>query len=420
MAGRHYSCRMQTKILIIGSVWPEPRSSAASLRLMQLIRLFLEQGWSITFATAATESEHMADLQALGVSCRKVEVNSASFDDFAVETAPDIVLFDRFMVEEQFGWRVEKCCPKALRILDTIDLHCLRDARHRALKQGRSMLRDDLFSDMARREIASIYRSDIALIVSDFEEELLKEVFGVPSELLHYCPLMFDTSDITTDPVPVFEERQHFVTIGNFRHAPNMDSILWLKEAIWPNIRARLPDAELHIYGAYAPKSATALHDPKRGFLIHGRAENALAVVKQARVCLAPLRYGAGIKGKLTDAMRTGTPSVTTTIGAEGMHGNQDWCGFIEDDPDAFAEVSVKLCSDRMLWNEKQKQCANILSQRFDRQTHGPALISRIDDLRRALQKQRLDNFTGSMLRFHHHRSTEFMSRWIEAKNENY
>ena len=89
--------------------------------MMQLIECFLSQGWQITFSSPASEGEHKADLAALGIAEVSIELNNSSFDVFITELKPDIVLFDRFMMEEQFGWRVEKHCPDALRILETSD-----------------------------------------------------------------------------------------------------------------------------------------------------------------------------------------------------------------------------------------------------------------------------------------------------------
>ena len=123
-----------TKVLVIGYVWPEPRSSAAGGHMMQILETFLTQGWDITFSSPAALGEHKADLQVLGIKECAIELNNSSFDDFVRELAPDIVLFDRFMMEEQFGWRVEKCCPDALRVLETSDLQSLRDARQQQLK----------------------------------------------------------------------------------------------------------------------------------------------------------------------------------------------------------------------------------------------------------------------------------------------
>jgi glycosyltransferase involved in cell wall biosynthesis len=310
--------------------------------MMQLLETFLEQGWAVTFASPAKAGEHMADLDALGIAQCAIELNNSNFDSFVRELAPDIVLFDRFMMEEQFGWRVEKNCPDALRLLESCDLHSLREARHLLLKaQLKHADQQDDFSalfsldhpelyahmaaaDISQREIASIYRCDLSLMISDAEIDLLTRQFHLPANLLHWCPLMLDA---TPRPRKGFAEREHFVSIGNFRHAPNWDAVLWLKNSLWPLIRQQLPKAQLHVYGSYTPPKATALNNPAQGFHVRGWAEDALQVMEDARVALAPLRFGAGIKGKLADAMLCGTPSVTTPIGAEGMHGQLPWPG---------------------------------------------------------------------------------------------
>ena len=179
---------------------------------------------------------------------------------------------------------------------------------------------------MAKREIASIYRCDCTLMISIYEMNLLQHFFKISIDILHYTPFLLEPiqqKEITS--WPTFEERTHFVTIGNFLHEPNWNGVLFLKEEIWPLIKKQLPNAELHIYGAYPSPKVTQLHQPKDGFLIKGRADSAKEVMLNAKVCLAPLRFGAGLKGKLIDAMECGTPSVTTTIGAEAMHDNLDW-----------------------------------------------------------------------------------------------
>ena len=121
---------------------------------------------------------------------------------------------------------------------------------------------------------------------------------------------------------PTFYERKNFAFIGNFLHEPNWNVVLYLKETVWPLLKKRFPEAVLEIYGAYPSQKVLQLHQPKEGFLIMGRAENAQEVVEKARVVLVPLRFGAGLKGKLAEAMYCGTASVTTTNGAEAMSGD--------------------------------------------------------------------------------------------------
>lgn len=409
-------------VLVIGYVWPEPASSAAGYRMLSLLDAFRDQGWQLTYASPAEKSIHRTDLPARGIQEVSIALNCSSFDDFVKDLKPDIVMFDRFMMEEQFGWRVEKHCPDALRLLDTEDLSCLRHARHQQFKQTGSVSLDVpdelLFSDNAKREVAAILRSDLSLMISGAEIDLLRDRFKVSPTLLLDCPFMLPKiTQQQIDLLPSYTQRRNFIVIGNFRHAPNWDAVLWLKQTLWPGIRARLPDAELHVYGAYPPPKATQLHNPAQGFLVKGWAEDALQVMQAARVNLAPLRFGAGLKGKLVDALAVGTPSVTTSIGAEGMSGSGSWPQPVTDDPGSLIEQAVRLYEDETAWQDYQTAGFELYRTRFDYDRHAEALIARIVDLKSNLNAHRLQNFTGAMLRHHSMKSTQYMAQWIEAKN---
>jgi O-antigen biosynthesis protein len=405
-----------TKILVIGYVWPEPNSSAAGSHMMSILRRFKQEGWKVEFSTPAQYSDHAIDLNAEGISTKSIELNCDSFDTYIVEYQPDIVLFDRFMMEEQFGWRVEKNCPTALKILDTEDLQCLRNARHQAHKDERAMTKEDLYSDIAKREIASILRSDISLIISSYEMELLLETFKVDVSLLHHLPFMVDLAECP-EKTKSYADRQHFMTIGNFRHAPNWDVVLYLQQ-IWPLIRKQLPQAELHIYGSYPPPKATALHNPKKGFHIKGWAEDAFTVMEASRICLAPIRFGAGLKGKLLDAMIMQTPSITTSLGSEGMYKDEPWGGKVANDVQVFVEEAVKLYNDEEAWVNAQQNTTAILHAHYDAQSLGKHLIHKILHVQENLTQHRLNNFTGAMLKHHSMMSTKYMSQWIAEKNK--
>lgn len=410
-------------LVVIGYVWPEPASSAAGSRMLSLIQLFQAQGWQVCFASAAEPGPHRVDLPAIGVTEQRIALNCDSFDQWLKDVNPQAVLFDRFMLEEQFGWRVAASCPDALRLLDMEDLHALRQARHDAVKAGDALVAKEvaaerLNNELALREIAAIYRCDLTLVISDYEMQLLQQHYRVPSELLCYCPFWHAAR---VPAVPTFAERAHFISIGNFRHAPNWQAVLWLKQQLWPQIRKALPQAELHIYGAYPPPKATALHNARDGFLVKGWAADAVAVMQQARLCLAPLQFGAGLKGKLLEAMQCGTPSVTTSIGAEGMQAGAGWGGAIADTAEAFCQAAVTLYQDETPWLAAQQQGYQILQQRFGAeqasrvwQQLAPLLNASAEQT--AARRQR--NFTGLMLQSHAYRSSHYMGLWITAKNK--
>jgi glycosyltransferase involved in cell wall biosynthesis len=407
-------------ILVIGFVWPEPNSSAAGTRMEQLLILFKLWGWKVTFATPAMESDFMIDLTAIGVEKKAIKLNCSSFDDFIQELNPTMVFFDRFLMEEQFGWRVAEFCPKALRILDTIDLHCLRLSRQKAFKEKRDFEINDLLTEeISKREIASILRSDLSIMVSEVEMDLLQNTFKIDSDLLYYLPLFSDpfSKQESNNWLP-FEERKDFIFIGNFVHEPNWNAVLYLNETIWPLIRNEMPEANLLVYGAYPSQKVLQLHQPKNGFHILGRADNAQQEVSKARVVLAPLRFGAGIKGKLLEAMQCGTPSGTTSIGAESMNGNLPWNGFTTDDPAEFASKAVALYNDKSIWNSAQINGIAIIEKRYLKSDFVTNFREAICNLETNLKPHRLKNFIGSVLQHQSLQSSKYMSKWIEEKNK--
>lgn len=400
-------------LVIIGAVWPEPNSTAAGSRMLQLISLFQKQGYEITFLCSATKSDFSFDLSHISVKTKEIQLNDSSFDTEIASLNPNIVLFDRFMIEEQYGWRVMENCPNALRILDTEDLHFLRKAREVAFKQNRELVFEDYISDVFKREMASMYRCDLTLLISEYEMQLAAESFKIDASILYYLPFLSEEININ---VPKFEERNHFVSIGNFLHEPNWQTVFQLKKQ-WKSIKKQLPEAELHVYGAYVSEKAKQLHNEKEGFLIKGRAESVADVYAKAKVLLAPIPYGAGLKGKLFEAMQQGLPSITTEMGAEAMNGNLDWNGFITSDENEFVEKAVELYTNNLIWETAQKNGYEIIEKRFKKELFATDFINRIEELKMDLKRHRNQNFFGQILQHQSLQSTKYMSKWIEAKN---
>ncbi|PJB20666.1 MAG: glycosyltransferase, partial [Flavobacteriaceae bacterium CG_4_9_14_3_um_filter_33_16] len=179
----------------------------------------------------------------------------------------------------------------------------------------------------------------------------------------------------------------------------------------------KLPEAEIQVYGAYASEKIFQLTDKKERFIIKGFADDVNEVMQNARVCLAPLRFGAGLKGKLIDAMLNGTPCVMTTIAAEGMFGDFEPNGFVADDAKEFSKKAIELYTNKIFWNGKQKNGFNAIKARFDKHLFISDFMYQVNTIQNNLEIHRLDNFIGEMLQHHTLQSTKFMSKWIEEKN---
>lgn len=400
----------RSRALFVGAEWPEPRSSAAGRRATNVLEILQGAGWDAHFASAAARGDR-AELPE-GVQGHAIALNDSSFDEWVGELAPEVVVFDRFFSEEQFGWRARERLPQALLVLDTVDLHFVRRARE---KRPHAPVASDLDAD-ALRELASILRCDLTWVVSDFERDLLVHELGVPDTLI-------DVSRILYRPAPAprpLAERVGFATIGTFRHSPNADAVRWLHREIWPRIRARLPQAELRVYGAYLTREFSELHDPTQGFLVEGYVDDATEALSRARATLAPLRFGAGIKGKILDSWWAGTPVVTTPVGAEGMHGAIGFPGLVTHDAadaDAIADAAVRLAADDALWREKSAAGLAMLRARHDFAEESARAGTLLKLLRENLAERRARHWLGRLLHMQGLRSTEYFSRWIEAKS---
>lgn len=397
-------------LLVLSNRWPQPQACSAGQHLQQILDAFLKCGWQVTFASSAEPREPKADLAALGVVEQHI---SAEDQGFLARQAMHVVLFDGFMSEEHFASHVAQQRPNALRVLLSGGLQSLREARQHLLRQrliegldpndfralfatsGPDLYRQMAPTELAQRELAAVWRCDLTLLTSQAELDLLANGFGTPEYLLHYCPPLVDPPA----PMRPFAERQHFVSLGDFATAAQHDALLWLKHNLWPVLRRQLPEAQLYLYGANSTASNMALHAPEQGLHVMGEAACAATLLSSARVCLAPLRSGAGVEGPLLDALRHGTPCVTTPIGAEGIQGQHPWPGSVADTAEGLAKAAAQLYSDEAHWQRAQDACVPLLNTRFDRQRHATVLLGRIEHSLKHMHEQRLYNFVGAMLR---------------------
>lgn len=404
------------KVLVIGFVWPEPTSSAAGWRMLQLIDFFVENQYDVHFACAAHKSDFAFTFDAEKVTEHEILLNDASFDTFVSEMKPDVVVYDRFMIEEQFGWRVRENCPQAIQILDTEDLHFVRKAREKAFKKQET---ENYHTNEMIREVASILRCDLSLIISEFEMNLLQTQFQVPASILMYLPFMQETiSENDLAQLPNFEARTHFMFIGNFMHEPNWQTVLRLKRDIWPVLRKKLPKAEMHIFGAYPNPKALQLHKPSENFFVNGRAKDVNTEMQKHKVLLAPIPFGAGIKGKFIDAMRNKLPSVTTQLGSEAMQESTLWNGFISDSDADFIEKAELLYTNASVWETATQNGLTLLNATASKKQHAALFKNRLVDLATHLDSNRKANLVGEILRYQTNQATKYMGLWIQEKHK--
>lgn len=333
--------------------------------------------------------------------------------DFSLP-APDAVLFSDFIAEEQWAAAVEQHWPKALRILYGDGLQSLAAARAQLLQRrlvtgldsndfrelfatpGPELYRMMANTPLAQREIAAVLRCDLNLLASDAEINLLINGFGVPEHILHWSP---PNGPAAVAAPRSFAQRSGFVSVADLNQPAHWDTLMWSRRSLWPMIRRRLPDAQLHIYSRDLPEKARALHDPAEGFHVLAQSEDTLQLLGNARVCLAPLRMGCGIKRGLLEAMQAGTPSVTTPMGSEAMHGALPWPGAVVALAESLADAAAQLHDDEPRWHQAQQQAHQLLDQRYDGRVHAGALAVRIEQTLADLAQHRLYNFAGAMLR---------------------
>lgn len=405
------------KILIIGKVWPEPNSSAAGRRMKQLIALLRYRG-EVHFACANAFTGHEIDLEGMGVVIQQITLNDDAVNAYFKDLNPDLVVFDRFLTEEQYGWRIMEQCPDAIRILNTEDLHFLRKTRQKFVKATNNIATEDVVLDFQNedtmRELASIYRSDLTLIISPFEMELLQQEMQVPAELLAYLPLF--TEQQPEDIVPL-EERINFLFIGNTLHEPNADAIRMLVENIWPELRKHCPDAELIIAGAYPSQHILQLNSKKNKINVVGHVDDTDSLYNTIRVSLVPLRYGAGIKGKIMETLEYGVPFVSTSVGTEGMFFGADWEDFIADDWTSFVQKAISHYCDMTKWESHQKSGKQHLQTYFSQSLFEQTFLDQIDNLTTTIHTKRKKRYFSSLVQHHTLMSTRYLSKWIMEKN---
>ncbi len=336
--------RDQPQVLVIDAQTPMPDRDSGSLRLVNLMRLLREEGAHVVFLPANREhgGPYTEALQQLGVE--------AWYAPWA-RRAPGwlrehgrrfrSVLACRHYVAREFLPLLRVHAPQARLVFDSVDLHYLREARAAELA-GDPGLRQSALRTRAL-ELGVVAASDATLVVSDAERAVL--AVDAPAARVEVVSNVHELGGRG----PAFGQRQDLLFVGGFRHPPNVDAVRWFVSEVFPRVRARLPEVRLHCMGADVPADIAALA-AEDGVSIHGYVPDLLPWLEHCRVSVAPLRYGAGVKGKVNQAMAHGLPVVATPAAVEGMHLRDGEDVLVAAEADAFADAVVRLYRDESLW----------------------------------------------------------------------
>lgn len=358
------------KLLYIGANWPQPWVTAAGLRTFDIIKSLIKIGYQVEFFTIKKPNvQQIKGIKTLDIRFGYLQANNDRHFQYIAKN-PDVCIFDTARIEEMFGHKVYEYFPNCKRIIDTQDLHSLRLQRKKAVEEGKSMeevvkLQLDWKDEMTCREFASILRSHSVITSSTYEIDLISKVFPHVNSV--WLPFFYDDEMIAKNRVDYTSnnERQHFVWIGNFMHEPNVDALEFMVKNIWPKIHAEL-GCEFHIYGANCPKE-DKFSAP--GVVVK-KTMGSIKTLGKYRCLLSYLRFGAGIKGKITDSFFYGLPVLTTSIGAESI---SPFPGFVEDNPEKFSNLAIKLYNSPDLYSYQQ-QAFDLISAKFSKSANEGSL----------------------------------------------
>lgn len=340
-AARH---RATKHVLIIDATTPQPDQDSGSLRMVNLMQVLRDEGCSVTFwaANLAWVDGYSDDLQRLGVEVwwhpfindppSWLVEHGSRFDD---------VIVCRHYVLGPLLPLIRQHAPQAKLIFDTIDLHYLREQREAELKQDDGLHKQA--EETRKQEQGLMKQADVTLVVSPVEQKLLAEALpDVAVDVLSNVHRIAGSRNH-------FDERKDIVFVGGYQHPPNVDAATWLVHEIWPLVREAHPDMTLHLVGSKATDEVRAL-GKHEGVVFHGYVEDIDPFMDGCRVGLAPLRYGAGVKGKVNLSMAHGQPVVATSAAVEGMDLEAGEQVLVADDAEAFADAIIQVYDDEAMW----------------------------------------------------------------------
>ena len=335
-----------------------PDQDAGSMRMLGLLLIFQELGFQVTFipANLLRVSPYTERMQELGIECLHSPF-LPGFDTFFAERGKDfdVIVLSRAHVAEEMLPLCRKHSPNTPVIFDTVDLHFLRG--HREAELTKDEAKRKRAAEMEALELGLGSASDAVVVVSTEETKILKE--KLPGHRIALISMIHDIQSV----VAPHSSRRDCLFVGGFEHTPNVDAMLWFSSEIMPRVLEQLPEAKLHIIGSKIPESIQLL--ASEHIITHGYVERIEPFLESCVLSVAPLRYGAGVKGKITQSMSFGVPVVSTTIGAEGMHLTHGENILVADAPRQFAQLVIRLHRDAVLWERLSENGLKHIQKHF-------------------------------------------------------
>ncbi len=331
------------RVLLVEACMLTPDQDSGSLRTWRLMRVMRELGCKVTFIADNLERR---EPYASRLAQEGVEVLHAPFARSVDEVIRDrggefdVIILARYYIASRHIDTVRRCAPDALLVFDTLDLHFLRNRRLAQLERSAALAQGA--EAIYREEVECVRRCDVTWVVSDVERDM------VLREVPRATVLVQTNIHTPAAAGRPHAEREGLLFVGGFRHPPNVDAALYLARDIVPRLRQLLPGVTTYAIGSNPSRSVMQLQ--AEGFAFLGYVPDLEPWLERCRVSVSPLRYGAGVKGKVNQAMSHGLPVVATRISVEGMHLVEGEEVLVADDPQAFAEAVARLYRDEALW----------------------------------------------------------------------
>jgi glycosyltransferase involved in cell wall biosynthesis len=369
------------KVLVIDPFLPLHDIASGSLRLFRIIKLIIGLGAKVTYLAinAHNQQRYAAELRGFGV--RVIEGHKAMLEKLGYSSDAADFDFKELLIRERFShaWlsffhtaehyldQIREYLPTTKIIVDSVDVHFVRELRQALRPEGRPVDLEKAL-DTKVREVKIYNSSDRTIVVSQDDQSALMDA-GVVSPI----SIISNIHDALLNDEATFPTRNGIIFVGNFNHIPNADGIRWFLKNVWPLIHSELPHATLDIIGPNPPEDLLKITSD--GIRVRGWVPDLKPYYDNAKVSIAPLRFGAGVKGKVGDSLARGTPVVLTSIAAEGMKLPSSLREFVQDDEAGFAMAVVRLHQDERLWGCIRQEGRSHISQLFGSEVAARGLI---------------------------------------------